>query len=284
MSNQIFCTIDLELCAIVKEIAGDNTVIDCGAGRGMFGSMYDGRVISIDIHEPEESLSPLRIFQSEHFCFPIGSIPLFIRPCHSGFVHETIVKNTLKIDKAIYIGLIENLDDDLDLDSKSYSVSLYDCNWVGKDGEKIWVIDVFKPEYFSKYKTLCGKILHVSDPMLSYSIDNQMQEFNECVELPLFDRGILVDGKRVYLHEYYPHKESFDYMFFDWGGMSIGNSMMEDYCRLIATDAKEYPSRIWVVVSSFTSYAMEEAINEFGNDNHNIFTSIDEFAEYFNNI
>lgn len=283
MSNQIFCEIDKPLCDIVKRIAGDRIVVDCGAGRGLFGSMYDGKVISIDIEEPEEPLSKIVNCKAEHFCFPIDSVPIFIRPCHSMFTHEVILCNEEKINTAIYVGLEENLEIDFNLDSKRYSIEKYnDIEWVGKSGEFVWVIRVNRTSN-ETFKQLNGKILYVSDPMLSYFVENQHQEFHEIVENPLLNRNILVNGKRLRLHEWYPQGENFDYMFFDWGGMSVGNNIMETYCRLIAKEAKDYPSRIWIVVSTFTSYAMEEAIEEFGNENHNIFTSIDDFASYFNN-
>lgn len=40
MSNQIFCKIDKEFCDIIYNIAKDRIVVDCGAGRGLFGKLY----------------------------------------------------------------------------------------------------------------------------------------------------------------------------------------------------------------------------------------------------
>jgi hypothetical protein len=114
MSNQIFCKVNKEMCDAVKAIAGDRIVVDCGAGRGLFASMYDGKVLSIDIHQPDEPLSFIIEKNAEHYCFPRNSIPIFIRPCHSNFVHNTILKNRNKFDKAIYVSLPKNLDGDLD--------------------------------------------------------------------------------------------------------------------------------------------------------------------------
>lgn len=114
MSNLIFCNVDNTLCDKVKEIAGDRIVVDCGAGRGLFSSVYKGNAISIDIHQPDEPISPILDHNSEHYCFPKGAIPIFIRPCHSNFVHNTIIHNRNKFDKAIYVSMPKNLDGDLE--------------------------------------------------------------------------------------------------------------------------------------------------------------------------
>lgn len=65
--------------------------------------------------------------------------------------------------------------------------------------------------------------------------------------------------------------EAFDVLFFDWGGASIGNSLMDDFCRLIIKDAEDHPSRIYILNSIFTRYAMNDALKELGTDIPNIF-------------
>lgn len=275
MSNQIFCKVDNELCDKVKEIAGERIIIDCGAGRGMFASMYSGKVLSIDIHQPDEPLSFIMENNAEHYCFPKDSIPIFIRPCHSNFVHNTILKNRNKFDKAIYVSLPKNLESDLD--DRFYKVRLY-SEWEGEEGERIYLIELNKPA--DNFYYLFGKVIHFSDPMLSALVDTQEQEFKESVESPLEDRGILIDGLRLVLTDMYPSGEKYDYLFFDYGGMSLGNSLMESFCREIVRDADRYPNRTYIVVSTFTSYAMKDAKEEFGTDLSNIFLSINDFVAF----
>ncbi len=72
-------------------------------------------------------------------------------------------------------------------------------------------------------------------------------------------------------------EEGFDILFFDWGGMSLGNSLMEHFCRYILEHALNNPGKFYVMVSFFTKEAMEEAIVEFGKDKpFNIFLSIED--------
>lgn len=278
MSNQIFCNIDDRLCNIIHELAGDRIVIDCGAGRGLFASKYKGKVLSIDIHQPDEPLSFIQDNNSLHYCFPKGSIPVFIRPCHSRFVHETILSNRNKFDKAIYVSMPCNLNNDLETNGLFYECERY-SDWEGEEGENIYLVTLKKPKEYFKY--LSGKIIYFSDPMLSILVDTQEQEFKISVESPLEDKGILVNGLMLKFRDYYPQGESFDYMFFDWGGMSLGNSMMESLCRHIVREAELYPNRCFVVVSTFTEYAMKDALMELGAKQPNIFTNLNDFANYF---
>lgn len=73
--------------------------------------------------------------------------------------------------------------------------------------------------------------------------------------------------------------EQYDILFFDWGGMSMGNSLLESFCKEIYKLAEDNPSRWYIMVSYFTKEAMEEAIREFGNNKpFNIFMSIEDFG------
>jgi hypothetical protein len=84
-------------------------------------------------------------------------------------------------------------------------------------------------------------------------------------------------------HEENPNFEEhyFDVLFFDWGGASLGNSMMDHFCRRILNHANEHPSRFYVMTSNFTKAAMKDAIREFGDDKPaNIFLTVDEFKPY----
>lgn len=277
MSNQIFCNVSQELCDKIAELAGNKIIIDCGAGRGMFGSMYPGKVLSLDIEIPREPLSPILEIDCTHYCFPLNSIPLFIRPCHSGFVHQVISREEYKLREFIYISKPENVEVDLDGKDLLYTVDQY-SDWTGDEGEHIYHIKLRTPP--STHKVLSGRIIHLADYMMSWSIENHHQEFKEEIELPLENRGIVVDGLLLRHMEHYT-SDACDYMFFDWGGASIGNSMMDCICRYIIQDAVNYPSRVYIVTSSFTEFAMKEALEEFGTELPNVFVSIDKFCDWF---
>ncbi len=70
--------------------------------------------------------------------------------------------------------------------------------------------------------------------------------------------------------------EYFDILFFDWGGMSTGNSMLEHFCRHILEHAENHPDRIYIMNSSFTAEAMKDAKNEMaGGHSANVFLDLE---------
>jgi len=73
----------------------------------------------------------------------------------------------------------------------------------------------------------------------------------------------------------------FSILFFDWGGMSIGNSLLEHFCEYIVEHAHEHPSREYIVTSLFTENAMLDAIETADNNQlgrpANLFMSVDEW-------
>lgn len=84
-----------------------------------------------------------------------------------------------------------------------------------------------------------------------------------------------------------PFKEKFDILFFDWGGMSIGNSNLQYFCRYIINLAIDNPSRIFIMTSKMTSYAMEDALKYFKDEKeipHNIYLSIEKAIQPIKNI
>jgi hypothetical protein len=58
-------------------------------------------------------------------------------------------------------------------------------------------------------------------------------------------------------------RKSYDILLFDWGGACIGNSNTRHFCRYILDEAIEKPSRIYIMVSTFTADAMKEALDSF---------------------
>jgi hypothetical protein len=69
-------------------------------------------------------------------------------------------------------------------------------------------------------------------------------------------------------------KRNYDILLFDWGGASIGNSMLRHFCEYILKEAIENPSKVFIMVSSFTSDAMEEAENDFKSANGEVPTNV----------
>ena len=104
-------------------------------------------------------------------------------------------------------------------------------------------------------------------------LDSKMQVIHPCEA-----EGIFI--KRLIFAEF-PQvlNEEFDILFFDWGGMSIGNDLIYHFCKNILNVAKDKPSRYYVMVSSFTEDAMKEAVREFGKEKpFNVFLSVKELA------
>lgn len=78
---------------------------------------------------------------------------------------------------------------------------------------------------------------------------------------------------------------NYDVLFFDWGGASIGNSMLEHFCDRILDAARNMPTRLYVMTSTFTRQAMIELMAELKLETEeipkNLFLSVedDKFLE-----
>lgn len=77
------------------------------------------------------------------------------------------------------------------------------------------------------------------------------------------------------------YDEDYEILFFDWGGMSLGNSLIEHFCRYIYKHAEDNPSKFFIMVSAFTKEAMKEAMKEFEKDKpFNLFLSISDLEDW----
>jgi len=76
----------------------------------------------------------------------------------------------------------------------------------------------------------------------------------------------------------FPDPVNYDILFFDWGGMSLGNSILDHFCREILREAEDYPSRIYVLVSRMTMEAMLDAMESMSSRLPNLFLTIKDFA------
>lgn len=123
------------------------------------------------------------------------------------------------------------------------------------------------------------KVIYFADP-----IDPPADQVEAIIINPLIKKGIFFD--KIECTDTPPFKDIYDILFFDWGGMSIGNSLLEHFCKYIIDFAKDYPSRYYIMTSTFTEAAMKDAIDYLGSNIKipNIFLTIDSFAEYWNSL
>lgn len=120
------------------------------------------------------------------------------------------------------------------------------------------------------------KVIYFADPF-----DPPEEEVHRIIIEPLAKKGILFE--KIRCTEIPPFGQKYDILFFDWGGMSMGNSLLENFCRGIIKEAENYPNRLYIMTSTFTEQAMKDALYEFKDiDLHNIFLTIDLFIEHWN--
>lgn len=124
------------------------------------------------------------------------------------------------------------------------------------------------------------KVIYFADPGWEAHSESIEDEFYLMAGRKLKDAGL--DFTRIKYTENPPFDEIYDILFFDWGGMSMGNSMLERFCRYIIEDSEKYPNRMFVMVSTFTAAAMQDAMRNGGFDSQeNIFLVVSDFIEYF---
>jgi hypothetical protein len=131
-------------------------------------------------------------------------------------------------------------------------------------------------------KTLNDKVLYFHDFMTD---EEQTQEEVRRFQRKFFENGIQID--EIQTTDTPPFGEMrYDILLFDWGGASIGNSLMGSFCEDILNEALEKPSRLYIMVSSFTAEAMKEAYESFKEANGelpaNVFLSIYDACKFLN--
>lgn len=129
------------------------------------------------------------------------------------------------------------------------------------------------------------KVVYFADSMFTFDIDNIEDEWKALPEKQLEVEDIKFE--KVHFFEVPPFGQTtYDILFFDYGGMSLGNDLLGSFCRHILREARDYPSRYYVMVSSFTQYAMKDVLSEFASESgirhlSNIYLSIQDFARAF---
>ena len=121
------------------------------------------------------------------------------------------------------------------------------------------------------------KVIYFADMMSDLQEDVKVQVIGP---LKILD----IEFHKIELIDMPPFDKKYDILFFDWGGMSMGNSLLESFCNQIVEEAEKYPNRQYIMVSNMTADAMIDALNELGEDakRHNIFLSVKKFVEYYN--
>ena len=121
------------------------------------------------------------------------------------------------------------------------------------------------------------KVIYFADPFFTAKVDTIKQEYEEGLKNELHTLNL--EFPNIKLMDTPPFNEDFDILFFDYGGMSLGNDLLGSFCRHIIRTASNYPNRYYVMVSTFTKWAMKDA--KEGYTLPNIYLTIDEFAEQF---
>lgn len=131
-------------------------------------------------------------------------------------------------------------------------------------------------------KTLKGTALFFLDAIGSG--DQTPQEEMQSIIKELKSEGVKFTD--TYLTESPPFRgeKSFDYLFFDWGGMSLGNSMLQHFARYLLKDAEDNPSKFYIMVSRMTADAVRDALCEMKGKEipFNVFFTMKEFVDYAN--
>ncbi len=128
-------------------------------------------------------------------------------------------------------------------------------------------------------KKIKAKSYYFGDMFFSTFYDSLEEEFEDTVAEKAREYGI--EFENVTCVESPPFGESYSILFFDWGGMSIGNSMLNSFCRQIIEEAGDRPSVDYVMTSRMTTDAMKDALKYYAEVDKvpNIYLTVDQYLE-----
>lgn len=109
------------------------------------------------------------------------------------------------------------------------------------------------------------KAIYFGDPV------GDIEEERAAIQEYLESNDIIID---IVATDIPPWDEKFDVLFFDWGGMSLGNSMLEHFCRWIIEHAENHPGNIYIMTSVFTKRAMKDALQILPEQPNNIYLDL----------
>ena len=131
-------------------------------------------------------------------------------------------------------------------------------------------------------RTIKAKTYYFCDAAWSYHFDSIEEEFETVVARKCREADI--EFRKVTCVDLPPFDESYSILFFDWGGMMMGNDLLGSFCREILRQSEDRPNTDYVMTSSFTQQAMEDAKETFGKDTPNIFLSVDDWIRHTNDV
>ncbi len=122
------------------------------------------------------------------------------------------------------------------------------------------------------------KVIYFGDLM------GDLEEEKRIIQRKLFNGGI--EFTNFTTTDEPPFDQMYDILFFDWGGMSLGNSLLDTFCKEIIDIAEDNPSKYFVMTSTFTSEAMKDALNYLQEDVKlpNIYLSIELFINDYKKL
>jgi len=130
-------------------------------------------------------------------------------------------------------------------------------------------------------KTIKGNVIYFHDPMDEPEPEMRIiqREFHDAgFELP----SIIETDLPPFMGA--SNERGYDILLFDWGGMSLGNSLLSHFCEEILDEALECPNRTYIMTSYFTKEAMDEAKESFDKANGsvppNVFLSVKDYCNY----
>jgi hypothetical protein len=132
-------------------------------------------------------------------------------------------------------------------------------------------------------KIIKGKCIYWADPMVSE--ETVEIEYQKHVEPQFQEHGY--QFANVKCMDIPPYNEiDFDFLLFDYGGLLPGcESLIQTNCRWLIEDARNHPSRCYVMVSSFTRQAMEDYLTDLDSSElHNIFMDVKSFINYYKGV
>lgn len=143
-TGHVFLEPDARLAGwLADQLDNGEDLVDCGAGVGALVARPElaHRVIGIDIMvpRPEDARAHVYLIDAVDFPFQKGKIPIFVRPCHDGFVMRTLRRALPIVGRAYYVSKPENVSTDLDereVDVRGAGL----FNWEGPSGERVYLI------------------------------------------------------------------------------------------------------------------------------------------------
>jgi hypothetical protein len=148
----IFCRFD---AAFARKMAAwlraGEYLVDCGAGEGHLEEVLRREIlglqmVSLDLFPQADHVLPR---DCETWEWNAASVPIFVRPCHSGFVERTVKRAFAQgARRALYVGKHSDSNFNLDLDLPGRDADdpdAYTCKlasvfrgWSGEEAERVW--------------------------------------------------------------------------------------------------------------------------------------------------